>query len=153
MVTGYREIAEQLRARIEGDELRPGAPLPSEAELMAAHGVARQTARRALALLEADGTVIARPGVGRFVAGDDMSLVPAPAVPTPVRRTRAEAIADELRARIDSGELVSGEALPSESELAATHDVGRGTARRAFAILESEGVLITRPGATRQVAP
>lgn len=151
MITGYREIADQLRGRIARRELAPGAALPSESELMAVHGVARQTARRALAVLENSGDVIVRHGVGRFVAGGEEHPAPAPQV-RPARRTRAEAIADDLRARIASGELASDDLLPSEGELATAHDVGRGTARRAFAVLESEGLVVKRPGAPRQVA-
>lgn len=46
-----------------------------------------------------------------------------------------------LRAKIDSGEWVSGEAIPSERELAATYGLNRTTVRNAIQGLVDEGVL------------
>ena len=66
----YRAIADELRTRIAGGDLGPGAVLPSEAELAAANGVSRVTVRKALELLRDDGLVDARQGFGWFVAGD-----------------------------------------------------------------------------------
>ena len=63
----YREVAAHLRARIESGELRPGDPLPGEAALAQAYGVARGTARHALAELEGAGLVEAVHGKGRYV--------------------------------------------------------------------------------------
>lgn len=64
---GYREIADELRARIDSGELGPGARLPSENELMAVHGVEQLTARRALDVLKNEGLIQARRGSGTFV--------------------------------------------------------------------------------------
>ncbi|MVO84618.1 UTRA domain-containing protein [Streptomyces sp. p1417] len=63
----YMHIAAQLRAGIEAGEYGPGQRLPGENDLMAAHGVARMTARQALAALQAEGLVEARKGAGVFV--------------------------------------------------------------------------------------
>ncbi|QDQ11665.1 GntR family transcriptional regulator [Streptomyces spectabilis] len=63
----YQRIAAELRAGIEAGEYGPGERLPGENDLMAAHGVARMTARQALALLQAEGLVEARKGAGVFV--------------------------------------------------------------------------------------
>jgi GntR family transcriptional regulator len=65
----YRRIADELRARIASGELGPGAVLPSEADLAAAHDVSRVTVRKALEQLRDDGLVDSRQGFGWFVAG------------------------------------------------------------------------------------
>ncbi|GAA4620451.1 hypothetical protein GCM10023196_004490 [Actinoallomurus vinaceus] len=63
----YRRIAADLRDRIERGELATGDPLPSEAVIVETYGVARGTARQALAELEAAGLVETQHGKGRFV--------------------------------------------------------------------------------------
>jgi GntR family transcriptional regulator len=62
-----RRIADELRAAILRGELQPGARLPSERELARMHGTARNTAREAVAILQADGLVEAQHGRGAFV--------------------------------------------------------------------------------------
>jgi DNA-binding GntR family transcriptional regulator len=66
-VTRYRKIADELRTAIESGQLPAGSVLPSEAELVARHGVSRATVRRALDVLESDGLIISHHGRGRFV--------------------------------------------------------------------------------------
>jgi DNA-binding GntR family transcriptional regulator len=66
-VTRYRKIAAELRTAIESGELSAGSALPSEADLVAHHGVSRATVRRALDLLESEGLIATHPGRGRFV--------------------------------------------------------------------------------------
>lgn len=61
------------------------------------------------------------------------------------RESRIDQIATELRARIKSGALGPGALVPSEPELARTHDVSRQTARAALQVLEQEGLVIVRP--------
>jgi DNA-binding GntR family transcriptional regulator len=63
----YRRIASDLRVAMETGQLTPGSALPSEAELIAVHGVSRATVRRALASLETDGLISTHPGKGRYV--------------------------------------------------------------------------------------
>jgi GntR family transcriptional regulator len=57
-----------LEAEIASGRLAPGARLPSEAELVRAHGVSRITVRRALADLGRAGLVTPVQGKGSFVA-------------------------------------------------------------------------------------
>ncbi|MYW77480.1 GntR family transcriptional regulator [Streptomyces sp. SID8369] len=64
----YRQIAADLIADIERGELVPGSPLPSEKELTERYGVARNTARSALAVLRERGLVFTVPGRGTYVA-------------------------------------------------------------------------------------
>lgn len=63
----YKRIADELRAAIKQGVLAPGDRLPSETEIMERHGVARGTAREALASLRAEGLAEARRGSGVYV--------------------------------------------------------------------------------------
>jgi GntR family transcriptional regulator len=63
-----------------------------------------------------------------------------------VREVRYRAIADELRGRVESGELGAGRLLPSESELSAAHGVSRVTVRKALELLRDEGLIDARQG-------
>lgn len=63
----HERIAADLRAKIHAGELRDGDRLPGENVLMNQYGVARMTARQALAALRAEGIAVARKGVGVFV--------------------------------------------------------------------------------------
>jgi GntR family transcriptional regulator len=68
----YRDIAEQLRERVERGEFVAGRLLPSEAELSGRYGASRVTIRRALEALRADGLVSSRQGFGWFVPADPL---------------------------------------------------------------------------------
>lgn len=64
----YREIADDLRRRVEAGEFGAGRLLPSEAELGSGYDASRVTVRRALELLRDEGLLDARQGFGWFVA-------------------------------------------------------------------------------------
>lgn len=53
---------------ITGGELRPGDKIPSEADIQNETGVARTTARRAVALLREEGWIETVPGRASYVA-------------------------------------------------------------------------------------
>lgn len=63
----YRSMVAELHAMIKSGELGPGDALPSESALAEQYGVARGTARHALAELEGAGLVESVHGKGRFV--------------------------------------------------------------------------------------
>jgi DNA-binding GntR family transcriptional regulator len=63
----YRQIAAELRTLIDSGEIPPGGAVPSESALARRFGVARGTARQALAELEGAGLIVAVHGKGRFV--------------------------------------------------------------------------------------
>jgi DNA-binding GntR family transcriptional regulator len=63
----YLQIAAWLRDRIRDGTYQPGDRLPSASALCDRFQVARETVRRALDLLHADGTVVRRQGAGIFV--------------------------------------------------------------------------------------
>jgi GntR family transcriptional regulator len=64
----YYQLAELIRERIRGGELKPGDQLPSERELSEEAAISRMTARQAVAYLVREGVLTVKPGVGTFVA-------------------------------------------------------------------------------------
>jgi DNA-binding GntR family transcriptional regulator len=66
-VPRYRQIAAILAQRIERGDLAPGRPVPSETALQQEFGVARHTARKAVAVLRDQGLVRTVPGLGTYV--------------------------------------------------------------------------------------
>lgn len=71
----YRVIADDLRRKIESDELTPGSQLPTEIELREKYNASRNTVRDALKLLTTRGLVETRPGQGTFVTASIVPLV------------------------------------------------------------------------------
>src|SRR5688500_14423067 len=65
---GYLGIANRLRQRIAGGDLRPGAQLPPIASLSSQWAATPITIRRALRHLEEEGLIRVEHGVGTFVA-------------------------------------------------------------------------------------
>lgn len=63
----YRQIAEELRQKIESGVLRQDAQLPTELELREQYNASRNTVRDAIKLLITRGLVETRPGQGTFV--------------------------------------------------------------------------------------
>ncbi len=61
------DLTEQIKDLILAREIRPGAPLPPETELMAALGVSRSSLREAIKGLQARGIVSVEHGRGTFV--------------------------------------------------------------------------------------
>lgn len=60
----HQVIADDLRGLIDSGELAPGDRLPAEKELAARYSVARETVRKALAVLQAEGLTTVRKGAG-----------------------------------------------------------------------------------------
>lgn len=63
----YLQVAAILRARIKAGESPPGRALPSETTLMGEHGIARETARKAVRVLRDEGLVEIVQGRGAYV--------------------------------------------------------------------------------------
>jgi GntR family transcriptional regulator len=63
----YREIAEDLRRKIDSGELEQGTRLPTEDELMKSHRASRNTVRGAIKELSTRGLVHTLHGKGTFV--------------------------------------------------------------------------------------
>jgi len=74
-----RDIAAELRRRIESGELAPGARVPSTRAIVDRWGVAMATATKVLTELRHEGLVRAVPGVGTVVAGERRPVRTPPA--------------------------------------------------------------------------
>jgi DNA-binding GntR family transcriptional regulator len=130
----YLVIAGALRNGIT--EGRLVGDLPSEAELGNSYGVARNTVRRALKALEAEGVLESAPGVGwRVTQGGD-------------RRP----LDSRMIAVIEEDSLTVGSAYPSEAKLCARFGVSRTAVRRVLAQMEGTGLLVTVHGKGRTVS-
>ncbi|MGV0656541.1 GntR family transcriptional regulator [Mycolicibacterium thermoresistibile] len=64
----YQTLREHLRDEILAGRYRDGTRLPTESELVAKHGVSRQTVRRAFQDLVAEGVVYRIPGRGTYAS-------------------------------------------------------------------------------------
>lgn len=65
--TSSQQIANKLRAAILTRKLQPGDKLPSQHELASRYGVARETVKSALRLLDKDRLIVSRQGSGAYV--------------------------------------------------------------------------------------
>lgn len=63
----YRDVADDIREKIDSGLYPYGSRLPSTAELVRVYGVSDTTIERAVRLLVDSGDVIGRQGLGRFV--------------------------------------------------------------------------------------
>jgi GntR family transcriptional regulator len=129
-VTGYRSIADDLRAAITSGEYRPGQTIPTLGELQDRYQVGKETARRAVAILQAEGLVAPIRRRGTVVRDR-----------TPVRLSVAR-YRDVLAAPGDLGpwetatmhqgiagrtDLIAVEQRPADAEISALLDVPAGT--------------------------
>ncbi len=64
----YYQLVEILSQKIDGGELQPGEPIPSELQLQEQYGISRTTVRQAIARLVAAGKLRTAQGKGTFVA-------------------------------------------------------------------------------------
>jgi DNA-binding GntR family transcriptional regulator len=68
MKPAYQVLRERLRDEIAAGRYSDGARLPTESELVAQHGLSRQTVRRAFQDLVAEGAVYRVPGRGTYAS-------------------------------------------------------------------------------------
>jgi GntR family transcriptional regulator len=99
----YRQIVEQVSAKVMAGDWPPGSLLPSIRELAASNGVSVITVKRAYLELEHAGVIVTRHGKGSFVAE---SLDPT--------RTRLQG---ELLQRIDALLVTAQQLGCSDEEL------------------------------------
>lgn len=111
----YREIADELRRRIECGDLPPGARVPSTRGIVDEWGVAMATATRVLTELRQQGLVRAMPGVGTVVAETGRAPRPAPA---------------QRRQRAPEGELTSERIVSAGIAVADAEGIGAVSMRR-----------------------
>ncbi|MCW5250599.1 winged helix-turn-helix transcriptional regulator [Streptomyces sp. SHP 1-2] len=107
--------------------------MPSEADLVRAHGVSRNTVRRALNALASEGLVESVPGSGWRIGRGETPLV------------------DRMTSLIAQDSLIVGDGFPSESQLCERFGASRTAVRRALAKMEGSGLLDTVHGRGRTV--
>jgi DNA-binding FadR family transcriptional regulator len=81
--TGHSDVARLITDAIRAGSLSPGARLPTEREWVERTGQSRTAVRRALARLEADGSIIRHVGRGTFVAPAPTTDIGAPGISSP----------------------------------------------------------------------
>ena len=97
----YRRIAADFRQAITAGELRPGAQMPTEAELVQRYGVSRNTVRLALAALTNEGLITSSGGRRGTYVSDRATLSYHAARAERADRPsteKADAFVDEVRA-------------------------------------------------------
>jgi DNA-binding GntR family transcriptional regulator len=134
----YKLVAQQIRRRIDNGELRPGHAIPSEAEIVAEHQVARITARLAIKHLRDEGLIYTIQGKGSFVGPENVPRVSR-------RRLVHQQIAESLIEQIQAGKLRPDLPIPSEVTLMQQYGVAKGTARQAVKLLRELGWVYTVP--------
>lgn len=67
----YRQIADDIAARIATGEYPPESKIPSYSQLSALYSVSVATVQRALVVLHAKGIIYGEPGRGVFVKDHD----------------------------------------------------------------------------------
>lgn len=118
----YEQIARYLRKLIQDSE--PGDRLPSDAELCEKFGVSRMTARQAVQVVAADGSIERRRGAGTFVRSR----------PVPRDLGSPLSFTEAMRARgmqASSRTLAWGPVAPTEDERTA---LGLEAGERAYAL-------------------
>jgi DNA-binding FadR family transcriptional regulator len=100
----YAQVAAELRKDIRSGRIPPGKPLPSEKTMQQQYGVSRETVRKAVALLRAEGLVAVRQGHGSYVREqpDLETLTPPAGSEVTARMPTAE----------ERGQLGIGEGVP-----------------------------------------
>jgi GntR family transcriptional regulator len=100
----YRQLAEDLRARILAGEFPPTGPMPTEAQLSERYRASRITVRHALAMLDQEGLVHREQGRGSFVRPRRIAVGPR----------RLTSFTQELRERgsRQGSELVAVDRMP-----------------------------------------
>jgi GntR family transcriptional regulator len=70
----YYQLVQQIQDQIQSGDLQPGDRLPSERVLSQRMGISRMTVRQGIEYLVRDGMLVAKQGVGTFVA--EPKLIP-----------------------------------------------------------------------------
>ena len=73
----YTRIYNDLQGKIKSGELPPGTKLKTEMEMCQYYGVSRESVRRALSMLEADGYILRKVSSGTFVQGRKTQYSPS----------------------------------------------------------------------------
>jgi GntR family transcriptional regulator len=121
-------IRNDLRDAIARGSLKPGEKLSSEPELAASLGVSRNSLREALGLLESEGLLARRRGVGTFVVGS------GPVVRGGIERLRSISDLISEQGYEPGNEVLRYETAPCDAIVAARLRIPEGS---RIAILET----------------
>lgn len=105
----WRQIADDIRVAIGAGEFREAGKLPGEMALAERFGVNRHTVRAAIAALQNEGIVKAKPGRGTEILSDVRLKMPIS------RRTRFSSGLGGQARRPESVYIASGEAFASRT--------------------------------------
>jgi GntR family transcriptional regulator len=138
------QIAEDLHQKIKSGQIGSGDQLPTELDLREQYDAPQSTVRAALKLLTTRGLVETRLGEETFVVAeaDRRAGIQKLSGTGPMYRQ----IAEDLRKKIESGELGHGTQLPTELDLREQYDASRNTVRDAVKLLIARRLVETRPG-------
>jgi AcrR family transcriptional regulator len=136
-VSRYRQIADELRRRIETGELAPGDRVPSTREIIRQWGVAMATATKVLTELRNEGLVRAVSGVGTVVTGPRPAARSGPASAGTSRTSPADAGHPTTRASTAGADIVltSGRIVGVAIAVADAEGLGAVSMRRVAAEL------------------
>jgi GntR family transcriptional regulator len=107
----YAQASEALRNLVQRGGYAPGDRLPSEVELSQQLGISRPTLREALRLLEEDGSIVRRHGVGTFVAQSQPVIESGLEVLESIKR-----MASRSGLQVQMGEVVISERMTTAAE-------------------------------------
>jgi GntR family transcriptional regulator len=107
----YAQASEALRNLVQRGGYAPGDRLPSEVELSQQLGISRPTLREALRLLEEDGSIVRRHGVGTFVAQSQPVIESGLEVLESIKR-----MAGRSGLQVQMGEVVISERMTTAAE-------------------------------------
>lgn len=116
----HQHLADELRRAVKDGSLRPGRPLPSEAELAAGYRVSRGTVRQALAALRAEGLIVGGRGAKPVVVRE-------PQLAQPFSELLSFSAWARSLGRTPSGRVVSSVASPADRATAEALGVAAGT--------------------------
>ena len=121
----------QLRAWLAQDEIAKGGRLPAERELCTRLGVSRGNLRKALLVLEEEGSLWRQVGKGTFVG-----LKPADEVTSLSAVAARSSLGDAMRARLSFETMLASEAAinATPTELATCGFASTLRARRALGV-------------------
>lgn len=130
----YQAIARRFAQAIRDGTLAPGERLPSVRRLRVDEGVSASTVLQALAQIEADGLIEARPRSGYYVKARAVLPVPRASMPSPHATTSLDGlsalVATIFHAASDPGLVHLATATPSPA-LLPTRALGRAIAAEA----------------------
>jgi GntR family transcriptional regulator len=103
----YRQVADDIRSKIDSGEYPAGDALPSETVLMAEYDISRPTLRDAIKLLRGEGRLVVEHGRGMFVR--------PPATVRRLARNRLSRAAREVGQGAFFGDSVAGGFAPTSA--------------------------------------